>query len=293
LAVSCVVVGAVCEDIIRGRGPAKREIGGTAYYFSAAISALGARAGCVAKAEDDWMMERIKGAGVPTEGISHGKSCCFELSYRRGERSLRILRHSSKIEVEDVPAQMLSYSGLHLGPVEEELGESIWKLRNRFDFISLDIQGLARTFRGRGGEVSIQGPLGERSIEALGASDVVKFSREEALELIGPEPKWGDGAARLGKLGPATVIITLGPEGALLFEDGAKTHIPPYPSDPLDWTGAGDCFMAGFDFVRLSGGNSVEAANFGSALAACVIESPRPISFPDPVGVRAKMTSPG
>jgi hypothetical protein len=51
--------------------------------------------------------------------------------------------------------------------------------------------------------------------------------------------------------------------------------------------------MAGFDFVRLGGGNSIQAAHFGSALAAIVIESPRPIAFPSPGDVRAKMTSPG
>jgi sugar/nucleoside kinase (ribokinase family) len=287
------VVGALCEDIIRGSGPDKREIGGTAFYFSAAMAALGASGGCVTKTEDEWMIERIREAGAPTDGVLPGNSCCFELSYTGGERKLRLLRHSSRIEVDEIPSHMLRSSGLHMGPVEDELGDSIWSLRDNFDFISLDIQGLARKFDGKDGEVSIRGPLSPSSIHALDTSDVVKFSREEALELIGPETEWNEGASHLAKLGPKTTIITLGPEGALLYEDGLRTEIPPYPSNPIDWTGAGDCFMAGFDFVRLGGGSSVEAANFGSALAACVIESPRPISFPNPAYVRAKLASPG
>jgi sugar/nucleoside kinase (ribokinase family) len=284
-----VVVGALCEDIIRGMGPTRREIGGTAYYFSSALVALGARVGCVTKAEDEWMTRRIREAGVSTDGIQRGRSCCFELTYRGGDRQLRLLRHSSKIDVGEVPAPMLSFDGLHLGPVEEELGDNIWDLRDRFNFISLDIQGLARSFGREDGEVSIRGPLRENSIKTIGASDVVKFSREEALELLGPEPSWEDQATHMAELGPPVTIITLGPEGALLYEKGVRTHIPPYPSEPLDWTGAGDCFMAGFDFMRLSGRNSVDSAHFGSALAACVIESPRPVSFPDLEVVEAKM----
>ena len=289
LAASCVVVGALCEDIIRGIGPARREMGGTAYYFSAAMVALGARVGCVTKTEDEWMARRIRETGISTDGIRRGKSSCFELTYGGGERRLKLLRHSSKMGCGEVPAHMLSYGGLHLGPVEEELKEDTWTLRESFDFISLDIQGLARTFGRKDGEVSIRGPLRKNALGAIGASDVVKLSREEALELLGPEDLWEEKAGKLAELGPSTTVVTLGPQGALLFEGGVRTRIPPYPSEPVDWTGAGDCFMAGFDFMRLTGRDSVDAANFGSALAACVIESSRPVSFPGRDVVEAKM----
>ena len=288
MTVSCVVVGALCEDMIRGRGPERREIGGTAFYFSASMAALGAKTGCVTKTMDRWMLARIKSNGVPLEGVHRGNSCCFELDYGETRRKLRLLRRSSKITAREIPDSMKNFGGLHLGPVEDELDSSIWRLRDRYDFISLDIQGLARVMGGDGGEVYLSGSL-DSCVDAISASDVVKFSEEEAHQILGRMSQWGDRATRLRKLGPATTIVTLGPRGALLFEGGEAIEIPPYPSEPVDWTGAGDCFMAGFDFARLSGSNSIEAANFGSALAALVIESPRPVTFPSTGDVEEKL----
>lgn len=290
MSVSCVVVGALCEDLIRGRGRLRRDIGGTAFYFSASMAALGAQTGCVTKTRDEWMTGRIRSNGVPLEGVRRGDSCCFELDYGENRRKLRLLRRSSRIAAREIPDSMKNFGGLHLGPVEDELDPSIWDLRDRYDFISLDIQGLARVIGGDGGEVNLRESL-DPCIDAISASDVVKFSEEEACQLLGGMSRWGDGASRLQEMGPATTIVTLGPRGALLYEGGEATEIPPYPSQPVDWTGAGDCFMAGFDFARLSGDDSVEAAKFGSALAALVIESPRPVAFPSARDVEEKMAS--
>jgi ribokinase len=49
-------------------------------------------------------------------------------------------------------------------------------------------------------------------------------------------------ARSLCERGVETVIITLGAEGALLFERGVATHIPGYKVKPIDTTAAGDVF---------------------------------------------------
>lgn len=65
---------------------------------------------------------------------------------------------------------------------------------------------------------------------------------EEALALTGSAT--ADAAAlRLGELAPL-VAVKLGPDGALLCEQGRLTHVPAaVPDGPvLDTTGAGDCW---------------------------------------------------
>jgi hypothetical protein len=47
--------------------------------------------------------------------------------------------------------------------------------------------------------------------------------------------------------------------------------------------------MAGYVYSRLERRDSVESARFGSALAACIIETPRPLVFPSKDAVLAKM----
>ena len=187
---------------------------------------------------------------------------------------------------------MLGFDGLHIGPVEKELDPLIWtSTRENFGFISLDIQGLARIFDPENGKVGIENGLSEEMKQALGAVNVVKFGQEEAEYVLGAESSWPDSVAGVQHQGTETVIITLGPRGALLCEGGRGYEIPAYPSHPIDWTGAGDCFMAGFVFQRLKGFDTVKAANFGSALAAIVIEKPRPLRFPEEKDVLAKMRS--
>lgn len=72
-------------------------------------------------------------------------------------------------------------------------------------------------------------------------------SLEEAARLTGAESPL-DIADRLLTMGPKNVIVKLGADGALLCPaDGTKTILPTYRSiNPVDTTGAGDAFCAGF-----------------------------------------------
>ena len=285
---SSVVIGALCEDRVKTPGGARRGLGGTSYYFPAAFRALGGRAACVSKAEDEWVFRELERAGVATDGVGRGSTACFELVYEGGKRTLRLLRHSSVIRAEDIPPRMLAFEALHFGPVEEELDPSIWTFRrSNFRLVTLDIQGLSRDVDRKTGIVRAQRRLHPAIRRAIRSVDVVKFDEGEARALLGNRVRWEDAIADLE--GPQTIIVTLGEEGALLFEDGRSHSIPAYPSDPVDWTGAGDCFMAGYVFRSLQGRDSIEAAKFGSALAATMIEKPRPTRFPSAREVADKM----
>ncbi|WP_407284209.1 ribokinase [Raoultella planticola] len=81
--------------------------------------------------------------------------------------------------------------------------------------------------------------------------------------------------------GAKNVIITLGANGALLSEQGVKTHIPCFPSQPCDTTGAGDAFNGALA-ARLACGDALhEATRFAAAYAAVSVERRGASSLPD------------
>ena len=69
-------------------------------------------------------------------------------------------------------------------------------------------------------------------------------------------------------------MLKLDADGALVFEDGEATHIPPATNNLVDATGAGDSFAGSFLAKYLSGSTAVEAAIYATSIAAWVIEHP-------------------
>jgi ribokinase len=63
---------------------------------------------------------------------------------------------------------------------------------------------------------------------------------ETEAELLSGAARPDAAAAILGSRSGAPVIVSLGAEGALLWDDGKATHLPATPVTPIDTTGAGD-----------------------------------------------------
>jgi sugar/nucleoside kinase (ribokinase family) len=68
--------------------------------------------------------------------------------------------------------------------------------------------------------------------------------------------------------GHTRVVAKLGREGASTLEGGAVVSVPAFDVEPLDTTGAGDSFNAGFLHAWLSGARIPEALRLGSACGA-------------------------
>ena len=68
--------------------------------------------------------------------------------------------------------------------------------------------------------------------------------------------------------GVETVIITLGAEGALLFDRGVATHIPGYKVKPIDTTAAGDVFNGALAVAISEKKSLEEAIDFACKAAA-------------------------
>ncbi|MEF2246097.1 ribokinase [Paenibacillus sp. IITD108] len=71
--------------------------------------------------------------------------------------------------------------------------------------------------------------------------------------------------------GVQTIVAKAGAEGAYLIRDADLQHIGAYPTDPVDTTGAGDCFNAGFAYALAMGRSVEEAVSLGNAVGALAI----------------------
>ena len=100
--------------------------------------------------------------------------------------------------------------------------------------------------------------------------DVVFLNRLEAKLMTGKEP--AEAAKLIASRGPKWVIVKLGGEGALLYDNGKLHRIPPYtPPRIIDTTGAGDAFAAATLIKIIKGYDVLEAVNYAAAVAALKI----------------------
>ncbi|MFJ6823203.1 carbohydrate kinase family protein [Streptomyces niveus] len=135
--------------------------------------------------------------------------------------------------------------------------------------------------RARGIPVSVD-PASAGFIASLGAEvflaaadgvHVLLPNTDEARLLTGV-PDAGKAAAELSRRFPL-VVVTLGPDGALVAADGAVTaRVPAARARAVDSTGAGDAFNGAFLAALLAGSDPVTAAAAGCRAGALSVARP-------------------
>jgi sugar/nucleoside kinase (ribokinase family) len=105
--------------------------------------------------------------------------------------------------------------------------------------------------------------------EALKQSDLVFCNAGESMALTGAATA-AEAFAKLKSLVPACVV-TDGPNGAFVRFGGEEAHIPAFPCEPKDLTGAGDMFAGSFLYGVTHGVPPAAAARAANLLAMKVI----------------------
>ena len=110
--------------------------------------------------------------------------------------------------------------------------------------------------------------------------DVIKLSEEET-DFVTPEKDPKAAGRFLIEHGIKAVFITLGKNGAYVFNREGYAYQPPVPGKAVDTNGAGDCFCSGILFCirrenkrieEISLAELSEFAHFGNAAASLCIE---------------------
>ncbi|QHY94927.1 putative sugar kinase YdjH [Streptomyces sp. S4.7] len=110
----------------------------------------------------------------------------------------------------------------------------------------------------------------DRFLAAAEGVDVLLPNADEARLLTGV-PDAEKAAAELSRRFPL-VVVTLGPDGALVASDGAVTaRVPPEPARAVDSTGAGDAFNGAFLASLLTGADPPAAAAAGCRAGALAV----------------------
>lgn len=167
------------------------------------------------------------------------------------------------IDADEISTEYLQGQAYHLAPVPtEQQARLVDRLKSSRRIISLDPH-----------ENWIIGHE-ETLFRTLQDVDFFLPSEVEAKRLFGanaPE----NAIQAFAKLGPRVVVIKLGAEGSLVFDalNNQTIHVPPYPANVRDTTGAGDAYCGGFLAGYLLTEDPLTAAQYGTVSASYVIEA--------------------
>ncbi|RLI37001.1 hypothetical protein DRO55_02320 [Candidatus Bathyarchaeota archaeon] len=278
-----VTVGHFAVDLITSPriNEPKPTLGGPPTYVSLAAIALGAEVSVISKVGGDFPREyirwlRSKGVNLSTlMVIKDAKTTRFRIDYTDGERTLKLESRAPPIGVEDIPND-LKAKAVHVSPIANEVSSKvIGKARDLADTLSIDPQGLVRSFRGDGTVYLTE----MRKPKILGKADIYKSSMDE-VRVITQQVDLGRAVRRIHKYGVRIVIVTMGRRGSILSIDGKIRQIPTYePREVVDTTGAGDAFIGAFLAEYIRGEEPIWCACVGSASASILIENVGPSNF--------------
>ncbi|RUM23866.1 ribokinase [Rhizobium vallis] len=104
----------------------------------------------------------------------------------------------------------------------------------------------------------------------LSAVSLLIINRPEAEALTG-ETSADRAADRLRARGAATVIVTLGSEGALVLDASSRLHIPAEKREAVDASGAGDCFAGTLAGLLAQRATLADAARLATRAAGIAV----------------------
>jgi sugar/nucleoside kinase (ribokinase family) len=258
-------------------------LGGAVTYSSLAARRLEATASVISKVGRNFpeaYLWWLKKEGIDLSGVTKladEQTTCFELSYSKdlAERTLKLKSKAASINLDDIPTHLKARS-IHIATIANEVQfEVVEHLRQCAEVLSLDPQGLLRSFDEAGNET--ENTSFDKRILSL--TDIYKSSLNEIYSLTG-NSELKQAIRTIHDFGVETVIVTMGAKGSILSIEGAQYNIASCPPQILvDPTGAGDAFMGGFLTEYLSQKESIWCACVGSAVASVVVEGIGPTYF--------------
>ena len=114
-------------------------------------------------------------------------------------------------------------------------------------------------------------PFVSLSEELLSLTDMIVANESEAYGMGGIAVIGAESARACGeiimKLGPGTVVITLGKNGVVVLDVQGAFHVPEYCVEVVDTQGAGDAFLGTF-IAKLAQGDTLQGAALFANMAA-------------------------
>jgi sugar/nucleoside kinase (ribokinase family) len=268
--------------------PADRVLSGCSTNACLAFSKLGLDGFLVGNVGDDFsarLRDDLSERKVAFKLYRSEQTGGFQLEYYddQGNRHLSILGTAGDIQFEALP-ELKDASLVLLGPILGEISKDFgYQLRQHTSApIFLDPQGTLR--KSRDGKIVHE--ITDDFRELARISKVVKANELETETVTGIAPRSNPKKAveALHKYGAEISILTLAEAGSIIFNGKDFYEIPPYSTNAIDPTGAGDTYAAGFCYQYLRDPSDLlKAGCFGSAVASVMVENTGP-DFPLTLG---------
>lgn len=276
-------VGHFAMDLITSRkvDSPQLSLGGPPTYTSVAAAKLGAEVSVISKVGGDFQdshLRWLRDNDVDLSGLRQVKTAVttkFRLVYSNGQRKLQLKARAPPILAEDIP-DSLQAKAIHVAPIANEIENTvITELRPLTGILSLDPQGLVRTFDERGSMRQKPWKAGE----TLRQIDIYKSSIGE-IRTVTRQRKLPLAMREIRDCGAKIVMVTQGMKGTILLANDEFHHIPACePRVFRDPTGAGDAFIGAFLAEYLQEKEPLWCACVGSAASSFVVEGVGPAMF--------------
>jgi ribokinase len=285
-----LVVGSANADLVVGveRRPGAGETvlgsdlavhpGGKGANQAVAAARLGARTALLARVGDDGngrlLLDSLRDAGVDTVGVLVGGAptgVALITVDPSGDNSIVVSPGANgRLTPEDVHAagSLLSVSRVVSAQLEIPLETVVEVVRNLPEGTRFVLNP------------SPPRPLPE---EVLAACDPLIVNEHEARVIAGGDLKGSpeDWARALLALGPRSVVVTLGAEGALVASAEGTAQVPSVKVEAVDTTGAGDAFTAALAWRLGRSEPPSDAAAYAARVGAVAVTRPgAQVSFP-------------
>lgn len=268
-----LIVGNVARDLV----PGGWRPGGTAVYAAHVAAGLGRRAGLVTAATAD-----VVEAGLPVgvDVMRHPAATCttFENIYTAAGRVQYLRAPGEPLPATALPEHWRAARVSLLGPVYHEVGDEL--AARLTGLIGVCVQGYLRR---------CDADQRVRPVDPASWENAALLSRVSAIFLSDEDiATGGDAVVTRWAAAAPFLAITNGPAGARVHADGEWRQIPALPATEVDPTGAGDAFAAGCLIALDEGAGAWQAARFGAAVAALVVEGVGPV-MPSRAAVEARL----
>jgi len=268
-------IGHITADKVVTTKSTKYMAGGTAWYFSWAVTKLNLNyllVTAVADAELKYVDELCQSSvDIRVQPSAH--TVYFENIYgeNQDERTQNVLAKADAFELaqfEDIDAKLF-----HLGPLlADDISTTLIKALTTKGKVSLDVQGYLRKVENK----KVFATDWPGKIEALQYVDIVKADVGELKALTGCDST-DEGAELLAGWGVKEIVITNGSGGSKIYADGAVYDIPAWrPRTIVDATGCGDTYMAGYLYSRNKGDDIQTSGEFAAGMASLKMENSGP-----------------
>ena len=269
-----LVIGHVTRDLL---ADSTYRLGGTALYAAVTAARLGCRVAVYTAGGPELDLAPLHQAVPDVHVVCRPApgSTTFANRYTDGRRQQLLFDRAAPLIPDDLPPAWRAAPVVLLGPVAQEVPPA-WAERFPHAVLGACLQGWLRGWDGAG---RVHFASREETLHWLPCFKAAFLSIEDLGERQ-------DLAAAYAANCPL-VLLTAGPQGATLYQQGQPEPVAPFPAHEVDPTGAGDVFAAAFLVRYAEGAAPAAAARFAAAAAALSVEGPGITAIPDRGAVTA------